>query len=76
MKKIFLTAILVLFAASLMAQSAPWFKGSFEEAKAEAEEFLKKEPDYSLENEKTVPYKDPSQFERWTEDLRKAGFPE
>jgi adenylate cyclase len=50
--------------------------GRIEEAKAEAEEFLKKEPDYSLENEKTAPYKDPSQLERWTEDLRKAGFPE
>lgn len=51
--------------------------GRIAEAKAEWTEALRLNPDYSLEHRRQVlPYKDPSNFDRLVEGLRKAGFAE
>ncbi|MGH6934030.1 MAG: hypothetical protein ACREEE_16555, partial [Dongiaceae bacterium] len=51
--------------------------GRAEEARALWQEALRINPDYSLEHRRRVlPYKDPADFERIVEGLRKAGLPE
>jgi adenylate cyclase len=51
--------------------------GREDEARAEAEEVLRMDPNFSLEHyAKTQPYKNPSDRERVIEALRKAGIPE
>jgi adenylate cyclase len=51
--------------------------GREEDAKAEAEEYLRLNPKGSLEApRKSEPYKDPAHLERWISVLRKAGIPE
>jgi TolB-like protein/cytochrome c-type biogenesis protein CcmH/NrfG len=49
--------------------------GNYEESRAEWAEVLRINPDYSLEHRrKTLPYKDPADFEQIVEGLRKAGI--
>ncbi len=51
--------------------------GRVEEAKAEWAEALRVNPDYSLEHRRQIlPYKDPTDFEKMIDGLRKAGLPE
>jgi adenylate cyclase len=61
----------VLLAASLGQM------GLIEEAREAWRELLRVNPAYSLEQRRNVlPYKNPSDFERIVEGLRKAGLPE
>jgi tetratricopeptide (TPR) repeat protein len=47
--------------------------GNFEESRAEWAEALRINPDYSLEHRrKTLPYKNPADFEHLLDGLRKA----
>ena len=49
--------------------------GRFEEARAEWAEALRVNPDYSLEQKRRIlPYKNPADFDRITEGLKKAGL--
>ena len=51
--------------------------GQFEPAREAWREALRVNPAYSLENRrKVLPYKNPEDFERLVEGLRKAGLPE
>ena len=51
--------------------------GQIDEAKLQWAEVLRINPDYSLEHRRqTLPYKDPTEFDRIDEGLRKAGLPE
>ena len=51
--------------------------GMMEEAREAWREALRVNPDYSLEHRrKVLPYKNPDDFERLVEGLRKAGLPE
>ena len=51
--------------------------GRAEEAKASWAEALRVNPDYSLEHRRQIlPYKDPRDFDRLVEGLRKAGLPD
>jgi adenylate cyclase len=51
--------------------------GQFEEAREAWREALRVNPAYSLEHSrKVLPYKNPEDFERVIEGLRKAGLPE
>jgi TolB-like protein/class 3 adenylate cyclase/Tfp pilus assembly protein PilF len=50
--------------------------GRLDEARAVIAEFLKNEPDFSIENMEVIPFKHEEDLERWKEDLRKAGIPE
>ena len=51
--------------------------GRVEEARAEWAEALRVNPDYSLEQKRRIlPYKNPADFDRITEGLRKAGLPQ
>ena len=51
--------------------------GIIEEAREAWQEALRVNPDYSLEQRrKVLPYKNPDDFERVVEGLRKAGLPE
>ena len=50
--------------------------GRLEEARAEVAEFLKKEPEFTLEAVKRHPYKDQAQLDQMIDDLQQAGFPE
>ncbi|MDJ0958595.1 MAG: tetratricopeptide repeat protein [Arenicellales bacterium] len=48
-----------------------------EEARAEAEEFMKVVPNFSIKEwAKTEPYTDPNELARYVDGLRKAGLPE
>lgn len=50
--------------------------GRLEDAKAQWAEALRVNPDYSLEHRRQVlPYKDPADFEKIVDGLRKAGLP-
>ena len=52
-------------------------RGCVEEAKAEWAEAFRINPDYSLAHRRQVlPYKDPADFEKIIDGLRKAGLPE
>ena len=49
--------------------------GRFDEARVEWQEVFRINPDYSLEHRrKVLPYKNPSDFERVVDGLRKAGL--
>ena len=49
--------------------------GRFDEAQVEWQEVFRINPDYSLEyRRKVLPYKNPSDFERVVDGLRKAGL--
>jgi hypothetical protein len=51
--------------------------GREQEARAEAEEVLKIDPNFSVENwTKNLPYIPPPARERWIDVLRKAGLPD
>jgi len=50
--------------------------GRLDEARVEVSELLKKRPDYTCKMENLRPYKDPTQRDRFINDLRKAGVPE
>jgi len=51
--------------------------GRLDEARFEAEEFLKDNPDFSIgEWARTEPYTDPEELRRYVDGLRKAGLPE
>jgi adenylate cyclase len=50
--------------------------GREEEARAEVAEILRVNPNYSLKVIQDAPWKDPTQLERWLNNLRKAGLPE
>jgi len=51
--------------------------GRFAEAREEWEEVFRINPDYSLEHRrKVLPYKNPADFERIVDRLRKAGLTE
>jgi adenylate cyclase len=51
--------------------------GEVEDARAAWREALRVSPAYSLEQRwKTLPYKNPDDFERIVDGLRKAGLPE
>ena len=51
--------------------------GRVEESRAEWVEVMRVNPDYSLEHRRRIlPYKDPADFERIVDGLRKAGLPE
>jgi tetratricopeptide (TPR) repeat protein len=51
--------------------------GLLEEAREAWREVLRVNPDYSIEQRrKVVPYRNPEDFERVVEGLRKAGLPE
>ena len=51
--------------------------GQADEAKVQWAEVFRINPDYSLEHRiRTLPYKDPKEFDRVVEGLRKAGLPE
>jgi adenylate cyclase len=51
--------------------------GRVEEAQAQWQDALRKNPDYSIEHKRRVlPYKNPADFERIVEGLRKAGVSE
>ena len=51
--------------------------GLIEEAREAWRELMRVNPDYSLEHRrKVLPYKNPDDFERVVEGLRKAGLPE
>ena len=49
--------------------------GREEEARAEVAEILRVNPNYSLKVIQDAPWKDPTQLERWLNNLRKAGLP-
>jgi adenylate cyclase len=51
--------------------------GRFDEAREAWREALRVNPSYSLEQRrKVLPYKNPEDFERLADGLRKAGLPE
>ena len=51
--------------------------GRIDEARAEWAEVMRVNPEYSLEHKrKILPYKNPADFERIVDGLRKAGLPE
>jgi adenylate cyclase len=50
--------------------------GEIEKARRMAEDFLKQDPNYTLERERVWPHKDPKDLERFMDDLRRAGLPE
>jgi adenylate cyclase len=51
--------------------------GREEEARAEAQEFVRLMPAWTVESfRKHKPYRDPAHLERWISAFRKAGFPE
>ena len=51
--------------------------GRADEAKAECDKVYESNPNFSLEQRRRVlPYKDPAEFERIIDGLRKTGFPE
>ncbi len=51
--------------------------GRTDEARAEWAEALRVNPDYSLEHKRQIlPYKDPAEFDRIVDGLRRAGLPE
>ena len=50
--------------------------GRLDEARAVIAEFLKNEPDHSIEDMEVIPFEHKEYLERWKEDLRKAGIPE
>jgi adenylate cyclase len=63
------------FARRLLAATYA-LQGRLEEAKAEAAEYLKSDPDFSIEQwAMTEHYSDPKELQRYVEGLRKAGFP-
>ncbi len=64
------------FARRLLAATYA-LQGRLEEAKSEADEYLKSDPDFSIEQwAMTEHYSDPEELQRYIEGLRKAGFPE
>ena len=51
--------------------------GRFEEARSEADEFMKVVPSFSIKEwARTEPYTDPNELQRYVDGLRKAGLPE
>jgi TolB-like protein/Tfp pilus assembly protein PilF len=50
--------------------------GRLDEARAEMKEYLKKDPDYSIEHLNVYPWKHKEYFERMSEDLRTVGIPD
>jgi len=51
--------------------------GRLEEARSEAEEFMKVAPSFSIKEwARTEPYTDPNELQRYVDGMRKAGLPE
>ncbi len=50
---------------------------TLEEARSEAEEFMKVAPSFSIKEwARTEPYTDPNELQRYVDGMRKAGLPE
>jgi tetratricopeptide (TPR) repeat protein len=63
-------------ASRILLAAAYGHLGRVEEARTQWDEALRFNPAYSLEHRRRIlPYKDPADFERIVEGLRKAGLP-